>query len=327
VSHPRLSVILCTHNPDTHRLTRTLHGLMTQTLDWETWELIVVDNASAVALALPIGPEHRSKIRVVRESRLGLSQARATGVLGANGEVLVFVDDDNVLAPDYLEKTLAAFERLPRVGAIGGKSLPEFERPPHPWQEEFLPLLALRDLGPVEQFSLPPLDGRRVAEYPKCAPIGAGMAVRRVALNEWLAQSSDAIADRRGTDLGSGGDNDIVLSVLHAGWAVAYLPELKLKHLIPAKRLDPRYLGRLNRGIQRSWMMVLTRHGINPWPEIPRGTLWLRQFKSWFSHRAWRDPAARIRWEGSRGHFEGRRGRPKVLQHPAVVRKTEYTAP
>ena len=32
----------------------------------------------------------------------------------------------------------------------------------------------------------------------------------------------------------------------------------------------------------------------------------LRQFKAWFGHRAWTSPAARIRWQGACGHYEGR---------------------
>ena len=69
--------------------------------------------------------------------------------------------------------------------------------------------------------------------------------------------AADAIAtdprrhtlDRTGTSLASGGDNDLVFTALHAGGEVAYFPELRLTHLIPAGRLAPDYLTRLNRGI------------------------------------------------------------------------------
>jgi len=132
------------------------------------------------------------------------------------------------------------------------------------------------------------------------------MALRRVAVNAWLDAKSSAITDRRGTELTSGGDNDLVLTLLEQGWEVAYLPQLKLVHLIPASRLTKPYLARLNRGIQKSWMQVLSDHQANPWISIPAWTVPPRKVKAWFSHRAWASPAAYVRWQGACGHFEGR---------------------
>ena len=42
--------------------------------------------------------------RHVREDELGLTPARLRGVAEAVAELLVFVDDDNILDPDYLEQ-------------------------------------------------------------------------------------------------------------------------------------------------------------------------------------------------------------------------------
>src|SRR5208282_5798299 len=114
------------------------------------------------------------------------------------------------------------------------------------------------------------------------------------------------ISDRRGVDLSSGGDNDIVLCAMREGWQVAYFPQLALTHLIPSSRLEPEYLAMLNRGIQRSWMQVLTRHRANPWPPLTAGGATLRKIKAWFAYRAWSSSASRIRWMGACGHFEGR---------------------
>jgi GT2 family glycosyltransferase len=218
----------------------------------------------------------------------------------------VFVDDDNVLAPDYLENVIALFAAHPHVGLAGGKSLPEFETEPPAWAREFFPLLALRDLGaaPLVSAGLRPAGASR-NQYPPFAPIGAGLAARAAALQPWLDASSE-LTDRRGSELSSAGDNDIVLAAMRAGWEVGYFPQLRLTHLIPAARLDAEYLGRLNRGIQSSWMRVLRRHDANPWPPLGPIAAALRKSKAWFSHRAWRSPAARIRWQGACGHFEGR---------------------
>jgi len=218
------------------------------------------------------------------------------------------VDDDNVLAPDYLQQVVRLFAEHPRVGALGGRSVPEFEREPVAWEREFLDLLSVRDLGDAPHLSQglrPP--GAAQNEYPvDAAPIGAGMALRRTAAQAWLEAGDTGLSDRRGGELTSSGDNDIVLTVMEHGWEVGYFPELSLLHLIPAGRLEAAYLARLNRGIQKSWMQVLTKHDANPWPPIPRWTVPLRQGKAWLTHRAWSGTAAHIRWQGACGHFEGR---------------------
>jgi cellulose synthase/poly-beta-1,6-N-acetylglucosamine synthase-like glycosyltransferase len=306
-----LSVIIPTHNPHPGRLRRTLAGLRAQTLPVDRWETILVNNAST---GLPgagfFADGAPANFSMVSEPTLGLSSARRHGFNVARGTLAVLVDDDNVLAPDYLEQVLALFARQPRVGVAGGKSVPEFERPLADWQQEFLPLLALRDLGPSELIShgLRPAGGTR-NEYPAFAPIGAGMALRRAAWSAWLdapAAAGAALSDRRGRELTSAGDNDLVLCAMRAGWEAGYFPELSLTHLIPASRLDAGYLARLNRGIQKSWMQVLARHEASPWPPLTPLGATLRKAKAWLAHHPWSSPAARIRWQGACGHFDGR---------------------
>jgi glycosyltransferase involved in cell wall biosynthesis len=295
-----ISVVLPTHNPNPVRLARVLDSLARQTLEPEHWEFVLVDNASAAPVTLD-APLLQSKVRhqVILESNPGLAFARRRGLSESRAPLCVFVDDDNVLAPDYLENARALMEGHHVLGALGGKSLPEFERKPEPWVDEFHGLLALRDLGDKS------LHASWNREYPACAPIGAGMVLRREAARAWL-ESPSHLTDRRGGELSSGGDNDIVLCLLKAGWEVAYEPSLVLTHLIPAQRLEPDYLARLNHGIQKSWMRVLSHHGINPWPPIPAWTVPPRRLKAWLACRAWSSPAARIRWQGTCGHFEGR---------------------
>jgi len=304
-----LSVVLPTHNPHRGRLARTLAGLRAQTMPAANWETIVVDNASTTALdAAELASLGPANLRLVRESALGLTPARRCGFAAAHGKILVLVDDDNVLAPDYLDQVAALFAAQPKLGAAGGKNLGEFETPrPAWWQPEFDGLLACRDLGDAPQICsalFDPRTGRN--EYPLCAPVGAGMALHRTALAGWLADDSTArLPDRRGTDLSSSGDNDIVLSILRAGWSVGYFPSLVLTHLIPSGRVQPDYVARLNRGIARSWVQVLHKYDANPWPPIAPWTVPLRQLKAWFVYRAWSDDLARIRWQGACGHFEG----------------------
>lgn len=308
---PDLSVILPTHNPDPDRLARTLAGLRAQTLPAPYWELVVVDNASSppvdVAFVSAHGP---ADFNLVREPRPGLTAARLAGFAAARAPLLALVDDDNFLAPDYLARAIEHMTLHPELGACGGPSRPEFAGPPPPpWAKEFFPLLALRDLGDAPIIEAPPTaPASKPLRYPACSPIGAGMVLRRAALATWLNRDNlhAVLTDRRGDELTSGGDNDIVFTLLRDGWSVGYFPDLALTHLIPEARLQPAYLARLNRGIQRSWMQVLRLHDANPWAPVPRWSVPLRQAKSWLTRRAWSGPAARIRWQGDCGHFEGR---------------------
>lgn len=308
-SAPRLTVVIPTHNPHAGRLRRTLAGLRAQTLPVADWECLLVDNASSPAVeASTLGDAAPAGLRILREPVAGLTHARSRGFTEARGEFAVLVDDDNVLDPDYLARVLELFATHPRIGALGGKSRPEFETTPPDWTKEFFGLLALRDLGDAPLIS----NGLRPAgiahnEYPAFAPIGAGMAIRRTAWEAWLHSPTRArLSDRRGGELTSGGDNDIVLCAMAAGWEVAYFPDLGLTHLIPAGRLEATYLARLNEGIQKSWMQVLALHEANPWPPLTATGARLRSWKAWLVHRAWSSPSARIRWCGVLGHFHGR---------------------
>ncbi|MEZ0216427.1 MAG: glycosyltransferase [Rariglobus sp.] len=300
-----LTVILPTRNPHRGRLARTLAGLAEQTLDPVRWELIVVDNGSQPALA----PSHLEPLlgmaRIVREARPGLTPARLSGIAEAKGDVLVFVDDDNVLAPGFLSNALALFSSLPSLAVAGGPVRPEFESPPPAWLPEFYGLLALHDHG-----DSPVITSGGVGQpWPNVAPVGAGLCIRRahaLAYATSLDNNPKRMAlDRRAGELTSGGDNDLVFTALHAGGDIGYFPDLALTHLIPTNRLDAYYVGRLNQGIQRSWVQVLALHGQNPWPSIPRWSIPLRSARAWLRTQAWRSPAHRIRWRGLHGRFLG----------------------
>ena len=288
-----LSVIIPTHNPNAGRLQRTLAGLLAQSLPAGRWEIILVDNASTPPVGLGNGsPSAPANLRLVRETQLGLSAARRRGFAEARGEIIIMVDDDNVLATDYLEKVSALFTLPPRVGALGGTSVPEFETPPPAWAREFDGLIACRNLGQKPKVSSGLWNSSRQRnEYPEYAPIGAGMALRRSAAMAWLsAADENQLSDRQGDQLTSGGDNDIVFSLMEAGWEVAYFPELVLIHLIPSIRSSRDYLARLNRAIARSWIQVLSRHQACPWKPVAGWTVPLRQIKAWFTTRAWAGP-------------------------------------
>jgi glycosyltransferase involved in cell wall biosynthesis len=308
---PLISVIVPTHNPNVDRLKKVFAALKAQKLRCSEWELILVDNASTSPQLLlsnfdiswnPLG-------KILREDRLGLTWARIAGIQASQSNYLVFVDDDNVIDANYLENTIKIFQQNPELGAIGGKSLPEFEVKPELWVKQFWGCLALRDLGEDVQTYRYGQVLHLEKQHPVFAPIGAGMALRKSAAKLYvksiLENQSRLVFDRIGKSLQSGGDCDINLTLLDAGWAVGYFPQLKLTHLITANRLTKNYLARLNRASSRSWVQVLDTHNIRPWSKIPQWSVLPRKVKAFLTYQPWRSPTAYIEWQGACGMFEG----------------------
>lgn len=297
-----LSVIIPTYNPDLGRLNRTINGLKAQTLPVDQWELIIVDNNSSIDFMVSISLEWRPNFKLIHEPRQGLTYARVSGFRAAQGEVIVLVDDDNILEENYLRNTFEIFKKEPAIGAIGGKSIPLFEYQAPEWLNEFYGNLALRDFGDniiIDSWNF---------AYPKAAPVGAGIGLRRAALESYIIRirsKENPITDRQGKSLSSGGDNDIVLEILKSGWQIGYFPSLSLQHIIPYERIQPAYLARLINHTNRSWIAVLEYHGINPWRKIPRWSVPLRKLKAWFTYAAWRNHKNHIRWSGACGTYDG----------------------
>jgi glycosyltransferase involved in cell wall biosynthesis len=290
-----------TYNPDKSRLQQTLTGLQNQTLALEKWELIVIDNNSLPVVEVDIKwhPDHH----IVSEKKPGLTYARLKGFERAKGDIIVMVDDDNILDKDYLKNALSIFTANHKLGAIGGKSLPLFEEPAPAWLSEFYGNLALRDLGE----NIIVADWKN--EYPLGAPIGAGMGIRKKALQSYIDKTSaghnNTISDRTGTSLSSGGDNDIVIEILKSGWQVGYFPQLQLIHIIPVQRMQVSYLARLLNNSNKSWVQLLAGHNISPWAKIPVSSVPFRKLKSWVTYRAWQNKVNYIKWQGACGQYDG----------------------
>ncbi|QJE94283.1 glycosyltransferase [Luteolibacter luteus] len=301
-----ITVVIPTHNPKSAFLERTLEALRGQTMPPEKWELLIIDNASSTPVDSALVAWHPAA-RIVREMELGLTHARLRAIREARGALMVWVDDDNVLDASYLERAAAAFEKSPRLGAAGGRSIPEYQEPPPKWFRLGLAPCGCRDLGPEARVAT--WDAAK-PEYPACAPIGAGMVIRKEAMVPWaeavVADPRRQALGRKGKSLTSGEDNDINLTVLRGGWDLGYLPELSLTHLIPGTRLTLDYVTRIARVSYRDFVRVLDIHGIRPWPRISRLTIPVRSFRAWLACKGWRGPVERIRWQSAVGQFEGR---------------------
>jgi glycosyltransferase involved in cell wall biosynthesis len=253
-----LSVILCSHNPRFEYLQQCIGALREQTLPYDRWELVVVDNRSDEPLAERVDLSWHPHACMVREETLGLTAARLRGIRESTGDLLIFVDDDNVLDVDFLEIALHTTEERPFLGSWSGQCRPAFEQRPPEWTRRYWGNLVIREFDHDVWSNLPRL--------PESMPCGAGLCVRReVALRYLDLHESGKRSfqfDRIGKSLLSGGDNDLAACACDIGLGVGLIASLKLTHLISPERLTVDYIARLAEGIQYSSTLLDSEHGI-----------------------------------------------------------------
>ena len=243
-----LTVAIGTRNPRPEYLQEVFAALASQTLDPERWDLVLVDNGSEPPVALP--PEFTSKNRgrVVAEEQPGIFACRLKQLREAAAPLIVLVDDDNVLAPNYLEEALRISREFPEVGAFGGQIHPRFEIPPPEWALPLLPMLAIREFSGFA-YGYSPVEDETI-------PCGAGMCLRREVAEAYLANESRFPGQFETLFTSvfrpSGEDSDIALHAVDIGFAKGRFSSLHLTHIIPGSRLDLDYLIQLRESMSFS---------------------------------------------------------------------------
>jgi glycosyltransferase involved in cell wall biosynthesis len=236
-----ISVITCAHNPRPDYLKRVVDALNQQTLDMQRWEYLLIDNASDEPLAARVDLSWQPNARHVREEKLGLTPARLRGIEESTGEILVFVDDDNVLDDDYLAQVARISREWPMIGAFSGQVRPCFEEEPPEWTRAYWDRLAIREFDRDSWSNIPCLD--------HTTPNGAGLCVRRRVASEYLSYHANGqrkiVLDRTGASLISAGDLDLAATACDIGLGNGLFASLKLTHLMPRERLQEDYLLRL----------------------------------------------------------------------------------
>lgn len=255
-----LSVIICTHNPRTEYLSRTLEALRVQTMPMADWELLLIDNASRPAVAASVSLTWHPNARHITEEVLGLTPARLRGIQEAQGELLVFVDDDSVLASSYLEAAIDIARSRPDLGCWGAGCIePEYEKPPPTWLALYDGALAIRRLDRDLWANIPALN--------HSLPFGLGMCLRKgVALRYAGLCQKDNVRrslDRSGQSLASCGDTDIALLACVLGNGTAVFTGLKIIHLIPERRTTLQYMSRLLEGKAESQVVLSSIYGLD----------------------------------------------------------------
>jgi glycosyltransferase involved in cell wall biosynthesis len=257
-----ISVITCSHNPRPDYLQRVIDALRNQTLAKSRWQYLLIDNLCNQPLSARVDLSWHPNAVHLREEKLGLTHARLRGIREATGEILVFVDDDNVLDPDYLETAVRLGREWPRLGAWGGQTRPAFEVEPPEWTRQYWSRLVIREFD-SDRWS-------NQAFFEDTMPCGAGMCVRKPVADYYYdlhkTGQRKVIMDRVGDSLISGGDTDLAMCACDLGLGVGLFASLKLVHLISSIRLTEDYLVRLIEGLAYSSIVLNSFRSTNGGP-------------------------------------------------------------
>jgi glycosyltransferase involved in cell wall biosynthesis len=242
----KVDFVVCTRNPNPALLSIAINSIKNQSVRYDN--LIVIDNGSNPPIT-DLGINFGHGGLVFFEENPGLIHARIKGLIESSADLLIFVDDDNELASDYLEVAVDFMTSNPNVGTIGGAcKLP----PNYQFRKVLGPLiegLGIRDYGDSVLIG-------NSNEWGRSEPIGAGMVLTREVANSFLAKYQQFPVVRtlgRGTRSILGGEDAYIVRCGYAlGKSSAYVPQLRLTHWVGARRLRFKYLLRLSYGYGRS---------------------------------------------------------------------------
>jgi glycosyltransferase involved in cell wall biosynthesis len=240
----KFSVVIATFNR-ADDLRETLASLARLRPDG-AWEVIVVDNNSTdhtrhvVATAATAFP---ARLRYVFEREQGRSPALNTGIRQAHGDIIVTTDDDVRVEADWLDCAAKGLERLD-CDYVGGRVLPIWGSPRPAW---------LPNRGGKHWAVIALLDyGTEPIEFGSRVPLGVNMAFRRTAF-ERAGLFDPETGRKAGTLLGQE-VREWCIRARAAGVGGFYVPEMMVRHVIPAARLNKAYFRRWFywRGISRA---------------------------------------------------------------------------
>jgi GT2 family glycosyltransferase len=204
------TVAICTHERPEH-LARTLGAIAR--LAESGHRILVVDNAPQTTRTRDVAARFRD-VCYICEPTPGLNVARNRAMREATTDLVAFTDDDAVPEPEWLDALIANFGD-PRVQCATGLTLPlELETEAQELFEEVTPF--------ARGFRRRVFDGQHDNPV-EVGRVGAGanMALRRGIID--LVGPFDERLDG-GTPTRSGGDHEMFVRILAAGYQIAYDP-------------------------------------------------------------------------------------------------------
>ena len=209
---------------------------MGQFFPFDQFEIIIVDNNSidgTKRLVNEIKTSALLKISYVFETKQGLSNARNTGIDHAQGEIVLFMDDDADAGKNWLESMVKAFDD-PGVAAAGGPVKPLWEEARPPWlPDTWLPYLSSDDFSDLITTKSFTAD--------RCL-VGTNMAFRKSALGERIR--FPAALGRTGAKLTSNEEIVVCREILAHGGIIRFVPGAVVYHHVAPERLKKQWFYR-----------------------------------------------------------------------------------
>jgi glycosyltransferase involved in cell wall biosynthesis len=140
---PLVSVLIPCHNAAPW-LAETLESALAQT--WPNLEVILVDDGSTDDSLTVARRFTQSNLRIIAQPNQGAAAARNRALEVAQGEVIQFLDADDLLAPDKIERQMALLQEHPDCLIAGAWA--RFRH--HPQEATFTPEPLWRDMAPVD---------------------------------------------------------------------------------------------------------------------------------------------------------------------------------
>jgi glycosyltransferase involved in cell wall biosynthesis len=112
-----ISVVMATRNRCGH-LRAAIDSVRSQR--HERWELIVVDDGSTDDTPHLLAQIEDPRIRALHLDHRGVCAARNAGLSAVTGDIVTYLDDDNLMHPGWLQAVAWAFERSPDTQVLYG---------------------------------------------------------------------------------------------------------------------------------------------------------------------------------------------------------------
>ncbi|MCX6763625.1 MAG: glycosyltransferase family 2 protein [Candidatus Moranbacteria bacterium] len=118
----KLSVVIVNFNSADY-LERCLASVFKNVTNCPDSEVLVIDNSDELSLEKLSRPYKISLIKP--EKNIGFGSAANLGARNTHGEILLFLNPDTEVPPDFFSKALAIFQKRPDIAVLGPKILDE----------------------------------------------------------------------------------------------------------------------------------------------------------------------------------------------------------
>lgn len=243
----KISIIICTYNGEKY-LEKVLKSILEQESFTEIIDyVIVVDNASTDSTKEIVKrfESENEKVRYEYEKRQGLAYARSH-ILNVESEWTLYIDDDNILLPEYLIHLQKFIKENKDVGTINSCSIatPDFDvtYDIHEKIKAVLPMLACTHAN-IESF-----ENRNPSRLMN--PFGAGLCLKTEYVKKFFENNELTNIGRTKNDLASGDDGEMASIVHKHGLKHGFNYFSGLLHMIPESRLEDDYIEKLIKGLE-----------------------------------------------------------------------------